>query len=157
MGRPPKVNKSEDFSLDVPNLKKSDLIKHYKQEIREAILALRQINLTNGTLARDLMLLHGQIEKPVEVQAAFTWGAHKRSLKTDPKCRFVKKGDCTMFVAIMLVHCLHQFEANRGKEKEIKTQLARLRALGANGLKNFKVVGDDKDGYYLKLRKGQGL
>jgi hypothetical protein len=62
-----------------------------------------------------------------------------------------------MFVAITLVHRLHQFEADKTEEQKIKVQLAKLRALGAHGLKNFKVKGDDRDGYYLRLQEGYGL
>jgi hypothetical protein len=156
MAGPPKVNKSEDFELDVPDITRGDLVKCYKQEIREAILALRQLVLVNGTLSRDLMLLHGQIEKHTEVSAAFEWGAHKR-LSATPRCRSTKKHDCIMFTAVVLVYYLHQFEAGQVEEKEITSQLAGLRALGANGLKNFKVKGDDRNGYYLGLQKGYGL
>lgn len=157
MPGPPKVKKSEDFSLDVPDITRGDLVKHYKKEIREAILTLRQLVLVNGTLSRDLMLLHGQIENPVEILAAFNWGVHKRSLKKTPRCRFTKKHDCVVFTATTLVYYLHQFSAACVEEKEITTQLARIRALGANGLKNFKVKGDDRNGYYLGLQKGYGL
>lgn len=156
MAGPPKVNKSEDFSLDVPDLTRGDLVKRYKAEIREAILALRQLVLVNGVLSRDLMLLHGQIGKHVEAHAAFEWGAHKRSLKKTPKCRFAKKNDCVMFIAITLVYYLHQFETDQAEEKKIITQLAKLRGLGAHGLKNFKVKGNDCNGYYLKLKEGFG-
>ena len=154
MGGPPKVKKSEDFALDVPDITRGDLVKRYRQEIREAILALRQLILVNGTLSRDLMLLHGQVKKYAEVKAAFEWGAHKRSVKTDPKCRSTKKHDCIMFIAIVLVYYLHQFEADQAKEDKITTQLARLRGIGAHGVKNFTVKGDDRNGYYLKLKEG---
>lgn len=160
MGGPPKVNKSEDFELDVPDITRGDLVKHYKKEIKAAILTLRQSILVNGTLSRDLMLLYGDVEKQVEVAASFKWLVHKRSLrsvKTSFKCGYSKKNDCVMFTAVTLVYYLHQFQEDKIEEKKIKMQLAKLRALRTHGLKNFKVKGDDRNGYYLRLQKGYGL
>ena len=151
MAGPPKVNKSEDFGLDVPDITRGDLVKQYKKEIKAAILALRQSVLVNGTLSRDLMLLHSEVEKHAAVHASFNWGVHKRSLKKTPKCRFTKKNDCVMFVATVLVYYLHQFEAGQVEKKKIKTQLAKLQTLRVHGLKKYKVKGDDRGGYYLRF------
>ena len=99
------------------------------------------------------MLLHGQIGKHVEVHASFTWGVHKRSLEKTPKCRFSKKNDCVMFTATILVYYLHQFEAGQVEEEKIKMQLTKLKALRVHGLKKYKVKGDDRSGYHLRLQK----
>ena len=152
MGKPPKVNKSGDFGFDVPDLKKIDLVKRYKKAIKKVILKLRQSVLVNGTLSRDLMLLLEGLGKHTEVQALFKWGAHARHLENTPRCRFAKKIDCVMFTAIVLVYRLHQFEAGDVEESKIEVQLAKLKALEAHGLSGFKVKGDDKNGYCLRLK-----
>ena len=155
MGGPPTVNKPDDFELEIPDVDEAARRERLAKEIREAIMSLRSTLHIQGGLSRDLMDLHRMINKKIEVNALFDGSAHARDYGTQHvKCRFRNHNKCILFAVLKLLKFF-----NDGDESlsHVDYQLARVRAIGANGHENFTVVGDDREGYILQLKEGQGL
>ena len=151
----PTVNKPDNFELEVPDIDEMARRERLTKEIRGAIMSLRSTAHIQGQLARDLMDLHRMINKKIEVEALFDSSAHARNYGTQyVNCRFRNHNKCVLFAVLKLLKFF-----NDGDESlsHIDYQLARVRAIGANGNENFEVRGDDRKGYHLQLKEGQGL
>ena len=161
MGSPPTVKRSDDFDFEIPDIDETAKVEEYAQRVRDEIMALRATVLINGSLAGDLMELHRMINNTTEIGAQFAAYAHPRySLSENAKCRFKNPTKCLRFTAIMLIRLYQAYNASLMEEPWIPlldAQLARVRAIGCNGINNFKVAGSERDGYYLKLKKDTGL
>ena len=152
----PVVNKpDDDFSLEIPDVDEAQHMKALGKEIREAIMALRSTMHIQGKLSRDLMDMCGLINKKIEVGAMFDASAHAGNYGTvNVNCRFKNHNKCVLFAVLKL---LLFFNDECESLKHIDVQLARVRAIGANGHENFEVRGDDRKGYHLHLKAKQGL
>jgi len=151
----PTVKKPDDFDFEVPDIEEVQNTKAMGKEIREAIMALRSTMHIQGKLSRDLMDMCGLINKKIEVGAMFDASAHARNYGTvNVNCRFNNHNKCVLFAVLKL---LQFFNDECESLSHIDTQLARVRAIGANGHDNFEVRGDDRKGFHLQLKKEQGL
>ena len=152
---PPTVKKPDDFMLEIPDIDKVAKQEHLTKEIREAILALRSTMYIQGQLSRDLMDLHRMVNKKIDTDALFDSSAHARNYGTQHvNCRFRNHNKCVLFAVLKLIKFF-----NDGDESlsHVEYQLARVKAIGVNGHDNFEVHGDERKGYYLQLKEGQGL
>jgi len=159
MGSPPTVKGSDDFDFEIPDIDETAKVEEYAQRVRDEIMALRATVLVNGSLANDLMELHRAINNTAEIDAQFAAYAHPRHhiAGQDATCRFRDVSRCLRFTVIKLIRVFQYFKENSVRCEEVDTQLARVKAIGCNGLNNFKVAGSERDGYYLKLKKDVGL
>ena len=151
----PVVNKPDDFGLEVPDIDEVARRERLAKEIREAIMSLRSTVHIQGKLARDLMDLCGMINKKIEVESLFDSSAHARDYGTvNVNCRFKNHNKCVLFAVLKL---LKFFNDEDESLSHTEYQLARVTAIGTNGHENFEVRGDDRKGFHLELKEGQGL
>lgn len=149
----PVVKKPDDFELEIPDADEMAKREQLAQKIRKAIMSLRSTVHIQGKLARDLTDLHGMISQKIEIEALFDSSAHARDYGTQHvKCRFKNHNKNVLFAVLKLL-VLSNNEDESLSHADV--QLARVRAIGCHGHENFKVVGSDRDGYYLELKKGQ--
>ena len=152
---PPTVKKSDDFELEVPDIDEEAKRERLGTEIREAILALRSTMYIQGQLSRDLIELHRIVNIKTDIDALFDSSAHARNYGTQyVNCRFKNHNKCVLFAVLKLIKFFNDEDESLS---HVDCQLARVRAIGANGHDNFEVHGDERKGFHLQLKNGVGL
>ena len=161
MTKPPKIKRGSEFDLDVSHPKNVDMIKKYQQEVKQAIMRFRSTMLVKGNLSRDLMWVHRNINNPVELAAKWNNLSHAKATRDKPTCKHGKVNICALFTALtaaVWIQDLSSPENDTGLiENLITVLIARLDALGVHSINSFVIAGNDREGYWLKLKKGCGL
>jgi len=156
MGLPPKVSRSNDFTLDIPNPGDVKLTKALTSDVTCAIFSLRATVLIKGSLADSLMTLHRSVNNETEIAAQYDAHVHPR-LGKNARCRLPKKSDCVRFAVIKMIHLLQGFKKGLITDWQVTKQIAVVNAIAANQYENFRVSGNPKVGFTLVLKRDSGL
>lgn len=150
MGLPPKI---DDFSLEVPDADTLAENKAYLAAVKKAIMDLRKTVLIKGTLAANLMELHGIVNDPDLMLARFNHYVHARHLKVDTTCKFRTKNCCLLFSVVLLIGFYQKYIGPTPSDKVLlNRQLKYINTITKDGLQAYGVKGDEREGYKLVRR-----
>lgn len=138
MSRPPKTRKPEFPDPDVHATKK-DLYK----EIRETVINLRGFTPKGGD--RNTMISYANVIQP----GSFIDEGRLPYIGRNDKAKSKRKIECVFALLNNLIAAYWQFKLSGSGESKVRELLDEARAILKNGLKKYKVAGDEANGYTL--------